>query len=475
MLTVVPPVQPPVATKAPPSRGIPGKVLAALLLMALATAGVYVYQRVRPAGPPHPSSWDPRIAQMVAFVEHERGLTFHHPVYVDLLTDSEYALQIAGADSGSPNAQSADRRDLANAFGFAAAYDAESSIVLAADSTRGTYSAASGRILLRGTDLTPGVRVVLAHELTHALQAQHFDLRLGGPDDLARRSIAEADATRVANAYLATLAPDEQAAANSANAFGATEAETLARVPWPIVEYRFAPTWLGPTLVNAAAAAGGNTQVDDLLRHSPSDAQLISPWRPHPVDAVNPPPVTAPKGSTIVQPASTLPVLEVLVMLDAWLPWQVARGAVDHWASGSFVAYRADADARLCINAAAVFDAAPTGFTTALTAWAAAAGSTAAPIAEGRTVRFTACDRGAAAANPPPPVLGPSTELLIENTAVAAVGTADPATIATALCISRTLIDNPAAAPILALPTPAPDQQAVVDLSRAAARQTCGA
>jgi hypothetical protein len=72
-------------------------------------------------------------------------------------------------------------------------------------------------------------------------------------------------------------------------------------------------------------------------------------------------------------------------------------------------------------------------------------------------------------------LLSPSTELIVERADMAAYAGGDPAAITAALCAERTLIDNPVAAQLLALPTLAPDQQAVVDLSRAAAQQTCGA
>jgi hypothetical protein len=484
MMAVIAPTPAPapaVAKSAAHSRRLPLRVLAALLLMALAVAGVFVYQRMRHSGPPHPSAWDPRVAPVVRFVEHERGLTFRHPVFVDLLSDSEYARKVAEANTGTDDAsstggRSADRRELANAFGFATAYDSSvSDTALSADNSHGTYSTRTDRILLRATTLTAGARVVLAHQLTHALQAQHFDLRLGGLDELALSSVAEADATRIGNAYLTSLTPEEQTAASSENAIGASEADALARVPWPMIEFRFAPFWLGPTLIDAAVASSGNAGVDALFRNLPSDTELLSPWRRPAAPNIEAPTVRAPSTTTLVQPPTTLSVLRVLVMLDAWLPWQVARGAVDHWVGGSYVAYREHADGRLCIAAAAAFDAAPTAFADALTLWAAAAGSAAVPVVEGRTVRFTACDRGPAAANPPTPVLGPSTELLLERTAVTAAGTADPAAITAALCVERTMIDNPAAAPLLAVPNPTADQQAVIDLVRAAARQTCGA
>jgi hypothetical protein len=487
MLAIVaaPPTPAPAATKnkktskkTSSSNGLAGKVLAVLLLMGLAAGGAFAYLRLRPAGPAHPSAWDPAVTPMVRFVERERGLTFTHPVFVDLLSERQYASALAPAHAPTDGVDShgLDQKDLANAFGFTTTYDsAAADAVLSADASSGTYSSTTDRIVLRGTELTAGLRVTLVHELTHALQQQHFPLHLGGPDDLATRSVAEADASRIASAYLMSLTPDEQAAAAAANAPDAATTTALAAVAWPMVELRRAPSLLGPALVNAAVAAGGNTAVNDLFRHLPTDAQLISPWRRSTVAGTPAPAVRAPKGSTLVQAPTTLSVTQALVMLDAWLPWRAARGAVDHWVDGSYVVYRNEIDSRLCVAAAATFDATPTPFSDALAYWAALTGSSGTPTTQGRTVQFTACDRGPTAANPPDPVLTPSTELQLEQAATASLVGGDPAAIDPALCVERTLIDNASAAPILALPAPTPDQQAVVDLSRAAARQTCGA
>ena len=60
------------------------------------------------------------------------------------------------------------------------------------------------------------------------------------------RSIAEADAERVTRAYVATLTPDDQTAANSANAVATgSGADTTTTVPWTMAELRFAPARLG--------------------------------------------------------------------------------------------------------------------------------------------------------------------------------------------------------------------------------------
>ncbi len=81
-----------------------------------------------------------------------------------------------------------------DALGLSAGYDAaNASTTVSQVTTLGYYDLDTESIYVRGNDLTPAVRVVLAHELTHALQHQHFVFDLGGPNDLGVRAVVEAD------------------------------------------------------------------------------------------------------------------------------------------------------------------------------------------------------------------------------------------------------------------------------------------
>jgi len=70
---------------------------------------------------------------------------------------------------------------------------------------------------VRGTDLTDvDVRVTIVHELTHALQDQHFDLtKLDDAvetegEDFALTALVEGDATSIEDDYLFSLPQAEQ-------------------------------------------------------------------------------------------------------------------------------------------------------------------------------------------------------------------------------------------------------------------------
>ncbi|MBV9043165.1 MAG: hypothetical protein JOZ68_19410, partial [Acidimicrobiia bacterium] len=127
-----------------------------------------------------PTTWDPRVLDIVQFVERRRGLKFKHPVPMEFLDDATFdkkvttsgspsvgqqnemndtlgTLRAVGLAEGSPDLQAADNK-------------------LASNAILGLYSPHDKGVLVRGSNLTVDVRVVLAHELTHALQDQYFGL-----------------------------------------------------------------------------------------------------------------------------------------------------------------------------------------------------------------------------------------------------------------------------------------------------------
>src|SRR3546814_7554365 len=123
----------------------------------------------------------PILARLAEFVEDERGLTFAHPVHVDFLTAEQYSSQTTSDPEGVADEEQAELDRYASelrAFGLATrevdlfeAYNAVSDA-----GTLAFYDPSDERIQVRGTEVTVGLQVTLVHELTHALQDQHFDL-----------------------------------------------------------------------------------------------------------------------------------------------------------------------------------------------------------------------------------------------------------------------------------------------------------
>lgn len=65
--------------------------LAVVLLGAAVGGGILAVGKLGTSD--YPTSWDPRVKELAAFVERERGLSFSHPVYVDFLSDAEFRRQ----------------------------------------------------------------------------------------------------------------------------------------------------------------------------------------------------------------------------------------------------------------------------------------------------------------------------------------------------------------------------------------------
>lgn len=433
------------------------RVALPILVVALLAGGgaVLFRDKLFPSNnaPPYPAEWDVRVAPIADFVSAERGLQWIHPVYVDFLAEADFV-----ALFDQPTAPPTEEDEVAtraysllfDAFALAVDYDPTlGDSTVSAVTTLGFFSLSSDRVLVRGDQLTPAVRVVLAHELTHALQAQHFELATGGPNDLELRSVVEADALRVEDVYIDSLSQDDQAAANQANSLAPDVAQELADVPWAVVEQRYAPYVLGPMLVADVFAAAGNEGVNGLIRTPPTEEILLNPWLygdpgQEPVELT----VEVPLGTTVLDEPQPLSQVDVLVMLDAWLPWTQAREALNGWAGSGYTSYQREST--VCFTATVTFDDSAVRFAAAITAWAKAAGSSATPTTVVNDVTFEACNRGPGAADPVTPVISPLQALQVEHDAISRAGL-DPSLeeIQKYQCFAGTMIDDPLLAPLL--------------------------
>lgn len=451
-----------------PRRKKGGSALSLLLVIVLIAGGVaaFVFRdrlfHPEDKGPPHPEAWDPRALPFVDFVERERGKTFQHPVFVDFLAEADYVALFAqppGGISAEETQMAQQVSGLYNAMGVAVGYDPlAGSETLHAVGSLGFYSPDTDRLFVRGDVLTPAVRTTLVHELTHALQDQYFSLSLGGEDDLQQRAIIEADAMRIEDLYIASLSAEEQTAARTGSTISDGGAATLDTLPSYVTDMAFAPYLLGPWLVEKAVAAKGPTGVDELLE-SPAPMMMLidSDLYGTPVTDAELE-VGAPEGTTVVSPSEHLTALDVLMMLDAWLPWTMSRHAIDGWTGGGVVTF--EQAGVVCFTAQMQLND-PAAMSDALIWWAGASGASstgAAPVVSGQVVTITSCDRGPAAQAPFPPVVSTVEALAfehiyVENSLEAHQAGGDvrtPAQLTPVFrCVARFLIDDPATAPLL--------------------------
>jgi hypothetical protein len=264
-----------------------GTVIAGLLSIGIASA----LTKSVDDGPDHPDQWDPRVEALATFIEAARGLDFDHPVHVDFLTPAAYTEETT-SDEGA--LEDEDRAELdryageLRALGVATG-ELDLFAVYNQVSDAGTlafYDPVEQRVKVRGTTMTVGLQVTLVHELTHALQDQHFDLERLYANELdssaaaAFRGLIEGDAVRIEERYVQeALNAEDQAAYDEEYASEIEQSESLTGDVPAFVNATFGvPYLLGQPLAEMLANRGGNDAVDDAFRNPPdTEEHLFDP------------------------------------------------------------------------------------------------------------------------------------------------------------------------------------------------------
>ncbi len=242
-------------------------------------------------GPDHPEEWDPRVADLAAFVADERGLDFDHPVHVDFLTPAEYTAATTDVDDTIAEDERKELDRYAAQLRALGVASGEVDLVAAFNqvSDGGTlafYDPTDQRVRVRGTAVSVGLEVTIVHELTHALQDQHFDLDRLYASDLdtgaatAFRGLAEGDALRIEESYTADELTDaERTTYDEEYASSLAESLTATTEVPPYLSATFgAPYALGQPFVRMLVGQGGNERVDEAFGSPPdTDEHLFDP------------------------------------------------------------------------------------------------------------------------------------------------------------------------------------------------------
>jgi len=386
-----------------------GRIAAAAVVLAV--AGAIVGVQVTRSGHDYPNSWDPRVADLVQFDEAHRGLTYKHPVPIDFLTPEAYSSS-ARVDSSTLTDEDRDHIELyageLKALGliegdpdlFGAQND------LADSGTLAYYDPDTERITVRGTEMTPGLRVTLVHELTHVLQDQWFDIGSSrtntfttGQEESAFRALVEGDAVRIENEYRDTLSDDDRAAADKSVTLQPDDT-SLDAVPAALQAFDFAPYAVGPPAVELLAARGGDAAVDAALRRPPTtDRELLDPraLKDHSgAREVDEP--ALPDGVSDSLDGGDLGSITWFLVLAERIDPATALDAVDGWAGDAFVAYEQDGVTCVAMAFVGTDDAATNRMHDALDEWATAMpGGKATVTSEGDGLLVRSCDPGAQA------------------------------------------------------------------------------
>jgi hypothetical protein len=353
------------------------RLLTAVIVVLLAGDGVglaVVSDRGRSGGSGPPAAQAAAIRRVVPdierFVERERGLTFNVPVKVELLGDKAFVKRLRGDGKQ-------DTEALAKAEGFLQALDLIDGDVrlgpavdrLLSSAVAGFYDPKSKALVVRGAEPTPSVRAVLAHELTHALQDQHFGLERPALDERTDEApsgftgLVEGDAVRIQQRYFQSLSADERAA------FLAEEGSSgpPTGVPSVLVDVLLFPYRTGPELVEAILRDGGQPRLDAAFASPPETSEHLL----HPavyLRGEGPRAVTVPRADGTVFDRGVVGEFGLRLLFRNL--GSVGRRGAEGWGGDRYVAWRSNG--RPCVRARFVMDTPKdiTELTTALRRWA---------------------------------------------------------------------------------------------------------
>ena len=346
-----------------PRRTKPWIVALAVLAVLLIGATVVTFAATRNTGTSYPKAWDSRILPIVRFDEQERGLTFKHPVQVLYLSPKAFdktvttsSATLSAKDKAQINSQEAGLRAIGLIDGKVDLFKQEND--LSSGGILAYYDPKDQKVRVKGTVLTPDVRVTLAHELTHALQDQYFGLKredsLADDPQTAFRSVVEGDAVVVQNAYADTMSQKDQAAYHKAEDDGADQA--YSGIPDALVAQQAEPYIIGPAFVELLKDRGGNEAIDQAIKNPPaSTAALMNAYKYLAQPSTPTTPTTlAPFKLAAGQKRAddgdnTFGALTWYLMLARRLDVHDAIKAVDDWSADTALGYQ-DKSGRVCVE-----------------------------------------------------------------------------------------------------------------------------
>ena len=360
----------PAPANEPAKNHSPKWVIWGLVVLGLAAVGVVGWQVSKLAGAapgaqeeqtqPLSPELKATISELRGFIEKERDLKFKKDVKVTLLSEKQFKAYIADASSGEPATDEVDvGRVTFEALGLI-----EKNIDLdalgetaAGQSLLGWYDPEENALFVRGNEVTPFIKTILVHELTHALQDQHFDIvreDLYEADDdssLGLEAVVEGDATRVEMAYYESLTAEEERLVElEANDAGDP---ATSDVPDALSAWMSAPYQLGPIFMEAMFRDGGNDQLNKALKNPPvTSEQLLYPelyLSNEPAIAVAKPPAD---GKVI--DAGMFSQVGLVVVLQGAMAPEVAFQAADGWGGDQYVVW--EAGDKSCIRFDMVMD-----------------------------------------------------------------------------------------------------------------------
>jgi hypothetical protein len=258
-------------------------------------------------------------------------------------------------------------------------------------------------VVVRAQRITPYTQEQMVAALALALDDQRFGTDRptydASPDELpwAFDALREGDATRVADAWVKTLAPADQAARDRAEQDAHVGAD-LSRLPAALREVEAFPTESGTTFATALAA-GGNGPLDAAFAEPPAATTgVLHPERF--LGGVPVVPVPEPKvPGDVVRTGVFGELMTVATLADTLTPADAAKAAAG-WAGDNYVVYT-NANGAPCVTVA-IRASSPEGLAdlrTAFTTWAPRHEGAEVTV-EGETLVVSRCIAGSRGRNP---------------------------------------------------------------------------
>jgi hypothetical protein len=328
------------------------------------------------AAVPAANSLERVIPILSAFVEKERGLKFKSPVTVTVLEDGPFKASLAERRMAPAEAEARQSQGVMRALGLIdPGVDLPAQVKrLSTGSASAFYDSAANELVVKAGPVTPFTGKILVHELTNALDDQHFELDrpalrgAGNQAGDAFEAISQGVAARVEERYVATLSASDR---ESVEAEGRRLATMIPRdIPqYVLVSFGF-PFTAGLRLANALATAGGEGRLNSALQGPPVSTEQV--LRPEKFAAgEGPKAIAAPAADGPVVSQGSLGQLNLSLMLAEVLEAGYAEGAADGWGGDSYVAW--ENGGQTCVRLAVDMDSAEenTELSEALVDWAA--------------------------------------------------------------------------------------------------------
>jgi hypothetical protein len=283
-------------------------------------------------------------------------LTFKRPVAASILTNEELRSRVVKEiESDNPRAEIEKSAKVLRALGLLGANDDLYQILLDVQEEQvgGFYDTKAKKMVVGGDarDPSPLQRTLLAHEYTHALTDQYFDLGLlqklskehKDDESEAYLSLVEGDATLLMTEYAREVLTQAEKIAYLKEAAG-IKTSKLDAAPRALKSTLLFPYDEGLTFVRALYERGGNAAIDAAYRDPPaSTEQILHPAkyfgrRDDPV-SVSLPDIAKTLGSgwhDLID--GGVGELDVRLILGELLPGPDANDAAEGWDGGEYAA-----------------------------------------------------------------------------------------------------------------------------------------